>query len=103
MPIYEYRCGSCGHRFEVKRRYGDTSPDICPQCQGESLKVFRPVPIIYKGGGFYSTDHRPTGWKSEESKEKTPEKAADKAETKAGKAESKAESKTEDQAEAKGK
>ena len=99
MPIYEYCCGSCGHRFEVKRRYGDTSPDTCPQCQGESHKLFRPVPIIFKGGGFYSTDHRPTGWKSEESKEKTPEKAADKAETKA----EKTESKKEEKAEAKGK
>lgn len=98
MPLYEYRCSSCSHSFEVKRVFGDTSPAICPECQGESQKVFRPVPIIYKGSGFYATDHRPTGWKAEEPpKEK--EKAAPKTEDKADKAKAK----TEGKAEAKGK
>ncbi|MEE9203189.1 MAG: zinc ribbon domain-containing protein [Dehalococcoidia bacterium] len=102
MPIYEFRCGSCGHYFEVKRGFGDTSPATCPECQGESQKMFRPVPIIYKGSGFYATDHRPTGWKAEEPKEKTPAKTEDKAAKAEDKA-TKAEAKTEDKAEAKGK
>lgn len=92
MPVYEYRCCSCGHCFEVKRGFGDTSPACCPRCQGGSRKVFKPVPIIYKGSGFYSTDHRPTTWTGEESKEKSAEKP-----------EAKTEAKTEAKAEAKGK
>ena len=84
MPIYQYRCRSCGHSFEVKRSFSDSAPVSCPRCQGEASKVFQPVPIIYKCGGFYSTDHRPTSWKSEEAKDKadTGARAEEKAEAK---------------------
>jgi len=99
MPVYDYQCCSCGHCFEIKRDFGDTGPAPCPKCQSEALKLFRPVPIIYKGSGFYSTDHRPTGWKGEDSKEKP----AEKSEAKPGKAETKTEAKKEDKAEAKSK
>ncbi|MDP6100283.1 MAG: zinc ribbon domain-containing protein [Dehalococcoidia bacterium] len=99
MPVYEYQCCSCGHCFETKRGFGDTGPAPCPECEAESQKLFRPVPIIYKGSGFYSTDHRPSGWKGEDSKEKPAEKPAEKPEAKSDN--TKTEAKKEDKAEAK--
>lgn len=68
MPVYEYRCGACGHRFELRQGYNAASVAPCPCCQGSARRMFYPVPIIYKGSGFYSTDHRPTQWGKEETK-----------------------------------
>jgi putative FmdB family regulatory protein len=58
LPIYEYRCTKCFLDFDVKRSFGEDSSGPCPRCQGESLRVFSPVPIIFKGSGFYITDNR---------------------------------------------
>lgn len=58
MPIYEYECTCCPSRFELKRRFDEDSPVSCPQCGGRARRIFSPVPIIYKGSGFYSTDSR---------------------------------------------
>ena len=58
MPIYEYRCTRCFLQFEVKRSFGENSSAPCPRCQGEAQRVFSPVPIIFKGTGFYTTDNR---------------------------------------------
>ena len=58
MPIYEYRCGKCSFQFEVRRRFGENSSAPCPRCQGEGHLVFSPVPVIFKGPGFYTTDNR---------------------------------------------
>ncbi len=57
MPIYEYECPSCSCKFEKKRSFTDESPVLCPTCKCEARKVFSPVPIIFKGSGFYVTDH----------------------------------------------
>ena len=58
LPIYEYECTCCPSRFELKRSFDEDSPVSCPQCGGTVQRVFSPVPIIFKGGGFYSTDSR---------------------------------------------
>jgi len=58
LPIYEYRCVKCSVQFEVRRRFGENSSAPCPRCQGEGHLVFSPVPIIFKGSGFYTTDNR---------------------------------------------
>jgi len=58
MPVYEYRCTKCSFQFEVKRSFGSNSSAPCPRCQGEGHLVFIPVPIIFKGPGFYTTDNR---------------------------------------------
>ncbi len=60
MPIYEYECGKCQHRFEVKQSFKDKPEAACPQCRGTARRVFHPTPIIFKGKGFYVTDHRPS-------------------------------------------
>jgi len=58
MPIYEYECEKCSFRFEVRKHFGEDGATPCPRCQSESRRVFSPVPIIFKGSGFYITDNR---------------------------------------------
>ena len=58
MPIYEYECPRCSFRFELRRGFSENSPVPCPQCQCDTQRIFSPVPIIFKGSGFYSTDYR---------------------------------------------
>ncbi len=58
MPIYEYECFCCLHRFELKRSFGENGPVSCPQCGSNAQRIFSPVPVIFKGSGFYSTDNR---------------------------------------------
>jgi len=57
VPIYEYRCPK-GHEFELLQRMGDPAPDACEVCGASPVeRVFRPVPVFFKGSGFYSTDY----------------------------------------------
>ena len=57
MPIYEYRCPN-GHLFESFHRITDPDPEVCELCgAGPVVKVLHPVPIHFKGSGFYSTDY----------------------------------------------
>ncbi len=58
MPIYEYECSKCSHRFEMKQGFDDKPEAACPQCREIARRVFHPAPIIFKGSGFYVTDHR---------------------------------------------
>ena len=58
MPIYEYECIHCGHRFELKQGFHDKPQADCPECNKKAKRIFRPTPIIFKGSGFYVTDHR---------------------------------------------
>ena len=57
MPIYGYRCGSCGHEFEVLQKMSDAPLQVCPKCSGKLTKKLYPAGIIYKGSGYYSTDY----------------------------------------------
>jgi putative FmdB family regulatory protein len=57
VPIYEFRCPD-GHLFEVFQRMDDPSPEVCEICGKAPLaKVLHPVPVHFKGSGFYSTDY----------------------------------------------
>jgi len=59
MPVYVYHCDYCGFQFEQQQKFSDNPLKKCPECGKNSLhKVYTPVGIIYKGSGFYSTDHR---------------------------------------------
>jgi putative FmdB family regulatory protein len=87
MPIYTYQCDNCGVRFERQQTFSDQPLTRCPECTKKTLrKVFTPVGIVFKGSGFYSTDHRsPSGGSSRttgksESEEKPP--VSESAETK---------------------
>lgn len=68
MPIYTYRCENCGVQFDKQQKFSDPHLQWCPECNKKALrKVFTPVGIVFKGSGFYATDHRsPSGgsWSS---------------------------------------
>src|SRR4029077_20976063 len=57
MPVYGYRCTN-GHHFEIQQRITEPPLTVCPQCGAPVARVFYPVGIIFKGGGFYKTDSR---------------------------------------------
>jgi putative FmdB family regulatory protein len=63
MPIYTYRCDNCGVQFDRQQHFDDPLLKKCPECGKLKLrKVFLPVGIVFKGSGFYATDHRsPSG------------------------------------------
>ena len=76
MPVYTYRCDSCGVQFEKHQWFQDQPLKTCPECRKKSVKrVITPTKIIFKGSGFYATDHKspsgeksPSGGESHESK-----------------------------------
>ena len=75
MPVYTYRCENCGVKFDEKQKFTDPVLVTCPECGKKSLrKVFQAVGIVFKGSGFYATDHRsPSGMsKNSKSEEKPP-------------------------------
>jgi putative FmdB family regulatory protein len=61
MPTYEYLCQVCGTRFEVWQKMSDDALTTCQACGGPVRRVLYPAGIVFKGGGFYSTDHRSNG------------------------------------------
>jgi putative FmdB family regulatory protein len=73
MPIYTYRCESCGVQFDEHQHFDDPPLTVCPECGEESLrKLYLPVGIVFKGSGFYATDHRsPSGMPSTKKSEST--------------------------------
>ena len=58
MPVYAYKCKSCGHQLEVRQSFSDAPLSECPQCGGELRKQFNSVGVVFKGSGFYKTDSR---------------------------------------------
>jgi putative FmdB family regulatory protein len=61
VPIYGYRCTSCGHEFEIHQKVSAEPLTVCPQCQGKLQKMLYPTGVIFKGSGFYSTDYKGSG------------------------------------------
>jgi putative FmdB family regulatory protein len=57
VPIYEYVCQSCQHRFEVKQSFSDPPVSACPQCGQAVTKVISAPAIMFKGSGWYVTDY----------------------------------------------
>jgi putative FmdB family regulatory protein len=57
MPLYEYQCESCEHRFEKIQKYTDPAPDACPKCGGTVRKLASSPAIQFKGTGWYITDY----------------------------------------------
>ncbi|HET8852061.1 MAG TPA: FmdB family zinc ribbon protein [Ktedonobacteraceae bacterium] len=58
MPTYEYLCQTCNHRFETWQKMTDEPLTICDECGGHIRRVIFPPGIVFKGTGFYKTDHR---------------------------------------------
>jgi len=94
MPIYEYRCSSCGHQQEFLQKLSDATLSVCTACGKPSFsKMLTAAGFQLKGSGWYATDFRNSG--------AAPAKAADSkgeskpADTSGANAEAGSESKTE--------
>ncbi len=89
MPTYDFECPSCSSKFEKRRSFSDTSQVPCPECGTDAEQLFSPVPIIFKGSGFYVTDHRGNHGHSEpaESSEDSPKTSPEADKPKADKTE----------------
>jgi len=57
VPIYEYVCGSCRHRFEVKQSMSEPPVSSCTQCGQAVTKIISAPAIMFKGTGWYVTDY----------------------------------------------
>src|SRR5215831_9222229 len=57
MPLYEYECDACGHRFEKIQKFSDAPVGTCPECGGTVHKVLSSPAIQFKGSGWYITDY----------------------------------------------
>jgi putative FmdB family regulatory protein len=57
VPLYEYECGKCGHRFERIQKFSDPPVKACPQCGGKVRKLLSAPAIQFKGSGWYITDY----------------------------------------------
>ena len=65
MPIYEYRCASCGHELEALQKLSDAPLTMCPAChKAELKKLVSAAGFQLKGSGWYVTDFRNSGAKS---------------------------------------
>ncbi|MGD8908131.1 MAG: zinc ribbon domain-containing protein [Chromatiales bacterium] len=59
MPIYEYRCESCGHEMEALQKMSDPVLTKCPECKLDTLKkALSAAGFRLKGGGWYETDFK---------------------------------------------
>jgi putative FmdB family regulatory protein len=62
MPLYEYECESCCHRFEKIQKFSDPPADVCPSCgKGPVRKLLSSPAIQFKGSGWYITDYARKG------------------------------------------
>jgi putative FmdB family regulatory protein len=57
MPLYEYECESCGHRFERIQKFSDAPIETCPVCGKHVRKLLSSPAIQFKGTGWYVTDY----------------------------------------------
>jgi putative FmdB family regulatory protein len=78
MPLYEYECKKCGHRFERIQKFSDAMVKKCPDCGGKVEQMISAPTVQFKGSGWYVTDYAKrsgpsssseSGGKSESTKE----------------------------------
>ena len=57
MPLYEYQCKKCGHRFEKIQKFSDKPVKKCPECGGLVEQTISAPAVQFKGSGWYVTDY----------------------------------------------
>jgi putative FmdB family regulatory protein len=57
MPLYEYQCKKCGHRFEKIQKFSDKMVKKCPECGGQVEQMISAPAVQFKGSGWYVTDY----------------------------------------------
>jgi putative FmdB family regulatory protein len=61
MPLYEYQCKKCEHRFEKIRKFSDKPLKKCPECGGALEQLISASNVQFKGAGWYVTDYAKKG------------------------------------------
>ncbi len=61
MPLYEYECSVCSHRFEVIQKFSDDPLTVCGECGGTVSRLVCSPAIQFKGTGWYVTDYAGKG------------------------------------------
>src|SRR5579872_2470581 len=91
VPIYEYQCKKCGHRFERIQKFSDKPVTRCPECGGKVEQLLHAPAVQFKGSGWYVTDYarKSSAGSSADGGSKPESKAETKSETKEEKKESK--------------
>ncbi len=81
MPLYEYKCVKCGHRFEKIENVGAPETRKCPKCGAKAERMLAAPAIQFKGSGWYVTDYggkKAASGSSEKSGDGTAEKSSEK-------------------------
>jgi putative FmdB family regulatory protein len=81
VPLYEYQCQKCKHKFEKIQKFSDRPIKKCPECGGPVEKLLHAPAVQFKGTGWYVTDY---GGKDKSEKPKT-ESSSEKKESSASK------------------
>ena len=79
MPRYDYRCGQCGHDFELRQSFSSEPVANCPNCEGVAKRLIHAPPVFFKGSGWYVNDYGKGRGKqgAASDKDKTETKASD--------------------------
>lgn len=102
MPLYEYECAKCKHRFEHIQKFSDPLIEVCPECGGKVEQMISAPAVQFKGSGWYVTDYARKGAGGSGAKKDSGSRDSASSENKSGeKTESKSSSNTESKGESK--
>jgi len=101
LPIYEYECQKCHHRFEKIQQFSDPPVKKCPKCGGKLEKVITAAAVQFKGSGWYVTDYARKGSSGSSSSSKHDSDSKIESSAEISKSESKADSKSDTKSESK--
>ncbi len=76
MPLYEYECKKCKHRFEKIQKFSDKMLKKCPECGGPIEQMVSAPAVQFKGSGWYVTDYAKKGSSSASSSSSENESSA---------------------------
>ena len=78
MPLYEYYCKACEHRFERIQKFSDAIVTVCPNCEKQAVEQVITAPAVqFKGSGWYVTDYAKKGASAATSSAKKVESSSD--------------------------
>lgn len=88
MPLYEYKCLSCGKKFEVLQKFSDAPVAVHADCGGPAERLISPPAFHFKGSGWYVTDYARSNGSSQEGKSESKSAESKSGESKSGESKS---------------